>query len=124
MDCYCDYDPPAWHRSSRPRAKRRHRCDECDAPILPGQIYENVVGKWESSISTFKTCPACLMLRDAASISFPCFKQCWAHGNMLEDLATYIQEEAWKVGGLRFEFGRRYVKARRMREEARQMGAA
>jgi hypothetical protein len=47
LDCYCDYDPPEFWSLNMLAAKKQHQCYECSGPILPGETYEYVSGKWE-----------------------------------------------------------------------------
>ena len=55
-ECLCDFDPPEWHRTSRPKAAKPHRCEECAAPIKAGERYRYDVGKWDGYIWTVHTC--------------------------------------------------------------------
>lgn len=74
--CACDfydYEAPDVYRKSYPRAKIQHICEECGEPILPGQKYEYVFGKWEGEVSTFKTHMACAAIRN---------KLCMSHGEL------------------------------------------
>jgi hypothetical protein len=45
-------------------ARTAHKCCECHSEIKPGQTYENVKGKWEGKIVTFKTCLPCSKIRN------------------------------------------------------------
>lgn len=109
-DCYCDYDAPAFYNTEIRKARKPHRCEECNGQILPGEHYEHVVGKWEW-VDTFKTCCRCVDLRTWTKNNVPCL--CWAHGNMHEDCLSAVQEASWRAkdetAGLRFGFMRRLV---------------
>lgn len=105
--CYCDYEPPEAHSRSLRKARKAHRCDECFRSIAPGETYEYVWGKWEGDVSTFKTCPRCLKLREWLQAHVPCF--CWAHGNLIEDASNTVEDYAHEAPGLRFGFLRRKV---------------
>jgi len=48
-------------------ARSQHTCCECRETILPGQEYEYVAGKWDGDFSIFKTCSACVSIRDGLS---------------------------------------------------------
>lgn len=110
MDCFCDYDAPAFYNKTMPKARKVHKCYECCGTILPGEVYESVTGKWDY-VDTFKTCSRCVDLRTWVRNNVPCV--CWAHGNMHDDLRETVQEAAWRAGaevaGLRFGFLRRMV---------------
>lgn len=111
-DCYCDYDPPAWIRTSRPKARKAHECTECNGPILIGEIYENVAGMWDGWISHFNTCCRCLDMRDYLTGNLPCY--CWAYGGAFEDAKDAIDDAYYRardeVGGLWVGYARRKIK--------------
>lgn len=110
-DCSCDYDPPEFYCKTTPKARKRHRCEECAGPISPGEAYELVSGKWEGNFSVFKTCQRCVDLRTWVTNNIPC--TCWAHGNMHEDLKESVHEAVYRAReetvGIRFGFLRRMV---------------
>lgn len=110
-DCVCDYDAPEFYSKSWPKARKQHKCEECSGPIVPGECYELVAGRWNGSFDTFKTCQRCVDLRQWVINNIPC--TCWAHGNLHEDLKESVQEAAWRaedeVRGVRFGFLRRMV---------------
>lgn len=105
-DCFCDYDPPQFYSASTPKARKVHRCAECGRAISAGEDYERVVGKWDGSVSVFKTCCRCMALRQHLKAHVPCF--CWAHGNLLSDAIEEWQhlEHDAAGSGLMFELGR------------------
>lgn len=109
-DCFCDYDAPAFYNREIRKARKQHRCEECGGPILRGEQYEHVVGKWDY-VDTFKTCPRCLDLRTWTKNNVPCL--CWAHGNMHEDCRETVNDAASRAReetvGLRFGFLRRLL---------------
>lgn len=109
-DCFCDYDAPAFYNRTTPKARKAHKCYECGGPILPGETYESVTGKWDY-VDTFKTCEHCVNLRTWVKNNVPCV--CWAHGNLHEDLRETVNEAWYRAGaeaaGLRFGFLRRMV---------------
>jgi hypothetical protein len=120
MDCYCDYDPPEFYNAQVIKAARkRHKCDECDRPMLPGENYERVTGKWEGELSVLTTCSNCLDIRQFVKNSVPCF--CWAHGSMHDDAYSAIQDAYYRardeVKGLFMGYGRRLIACRRKRSE-------
>ena len=89
--CYCDGDGPLVYRAERPVARKRHTCDECGRPILPGERYERAVGLWDffQTFDTFKTCCHCLAARDAVLSRVRCF--CWSHGGLREEISEAIR---------------------------------
>jgi hypothetical protein len=91
-DCSCVYvsldcgERPAFHSSTKPIARVTHVCNECDAPINPGEQYERSVGCWDGEFTMFKTCPVCLELRGAF------FCEGWFYGCLYEDLRQHLQD--------------------------------
>lgn len=117
-DCYCAYDSPeTYHARIVARARKPRTCPECGEAIAVGDRYEYVWGIWEGRADTQITCADCLSLRQWAVISVPCF--CWAHGNLLDDIRTMVDEVRADVPGFFFEYGRRVVRIRRARAERR-----
>lgn len=121
IDCYCDYDPPTFHRQTYAKAKKQHRCEECGRKIVPGETYEYTAGLWDGSFWSFKTCSHCCDIRKFVSNSVPCF--CWAHGSLMDDVKETIEaayDRAGKeVAGLAFAVGRLVVSRNRIREAQR-----
>ena len=92
MSCYCDYDSPEFYNQKEVVAKKQHTCNECDSNIKVGETYENVFGKWNGQITTYKTCGDCLNLRFALETT-SCY--CLIHGSLIEDFQESIRE-CWK----------------------------
>lgn len=111
-DCDWDYDQPSFYRETLIAASRKqYRCDECRGPILKGEQYKQVVGKWEGDLDTFRTCQPCIELKQWAEISVPCF--CASIGE-LHERAREMVDDLWPtIPGFLFEWGRRVVKIRR-----------
>ena len=93
--CYCDYDRPAWVRSSLYHSKRSRRCEECGCRINAGDKYEYTAGKWSGDVSTFSTCINCRDLRVWTVNNVPC--ACWEYGNVFEGL-KFIQIADARIG--------------------------
>jgi hypothetical protein len=110
-DCTCDYDPPTFYERSTPTARKQHKCYECADVIDPGEKYERAVGLWEGYFSEFKTCQACVDIRQWVKNNVPCL--CWSHGNTIEDCREAVDEAAYRAPeetvGLRFGLLRRIV---------------
>ena len=92
MNCDCDYDSPEFYNCKEVIAKKEHICSECGSPILIGEKYENVFGKWGGVVATFKTCSDCLNLRFALETT-PCY--CLVHGSLIDDFTCAISD-CWK----------------------------
>ena len=47
---------------TEPVARKKHTCDDCRTPILPGEKYLRTEGKWDGYMMTYKShsdCHAC-----------------------------------------------------------------
>jgi hypothetical protein len=58
-----DGDTPSASTHVRRKARKDHRCCECDGVITPGTVYEYVSGIWDGRPASFKTCPLCAEIR-------------------------------------------------------------
>ncbi len=59
------YDGYNEFQSSRVhKARKQHRCVECNDPIMPGEKYIYFVAKFEGDFSAVKCCRRCEYLRD------------------------------------------------------------
>ncbi len=66
MSCRTDYDDsPVFFTEVWRRARVEHSCCECLGTIQPGEDYQTISGKWNGDIFSFKTCAACVDLRDS-----------------------------------------------------------
>lgn len=112
--CFCDYEMPEFCHIELRKARKEHRCDECGRIIERGDTYENVHGKWDGRLDTFKTCSRCLALKEWVRTHVPCF--CWAYGNVREDALETARSYADQAPGLLFGAYRREVAIRRGRK--------
>lgn len=112
--CFCDYgESPDFYSKSEHKARKVHRCTECNRQISAGQTYEKVVGKWDGRLDVFKTCCRCTALRQHIQAHVPCF--CWLHTSLLEDVRNEVENlpsDAYG-SGLMFEIGRLAVAIKR-----------
>jgi hypothetical protein len=69
------------------KARKPQVCCECKDPILPGQRYEVVSGKWEGKWSSFKTCLPCKEIRE----TFCC--EGWTYGMLWHDAGEGFLED-------------------------------
>jgi hypothetical protein len=111
-ECDYDYDPPKVFRAGLvKRARKQHRCDECNGPILAGESYKKRGGVWQETFETYRQCALCVELEEWAKISVPCF--CWdIFGTLHERVQEMVQDVAPTIPGFFFEYGRRMVKIR------------
>lgn len=87
-----DYDPPELYDPRIRVARKGHWCGECHSPILPGESYEYVFGKWEGRIDTCKTCLTCLSIREAF------FCDGFMHGSVMENVREHIYGLDGRIG--------------------------
>lgn len=111
LSCFCDYDPAEFYRADLRKSRKRRKCEECAGPILPGEQYEHVVGKWEGCVSSFDTCASCVEILRWTQANIPCL--CFAHGNAIQDCREAIEAAQYRAPdetkGLYFGFMRRIV---------------
>lgn len=108
-DCYCDYDRPEVYRSDIRKARKEYGCYECAGKILVGDKHEYHFGVMYGDSYNGRTCIKCVEIRDWVMGNIPCL--CWAHGNMMEDARSAIDEAYYRAPqetvGIRFGFARR-----------------
>lgn len=82
-DCSIDVDCYAsCYREQIRKARKQHKCCECDEPILPGEKYEYASGVWEGRPDSFRTCLPCVRIRN---------HYC-RHGFIFGELVTQIMD--------------------------------
>ena len=73
-----DGEYPEFSEIRTPKAKRVHKCTECDRDILPGERYQYYIGKFDGDFCTEKTCSQCAEIRAAFSCEeWPMFGELW-----------------------------------------------
>ena len=85
--CDCsieDGDGPEFCHDKIVKARKEHRCCECDEPIKPGQKYEYTAGLWDGYFCVYKTCMTCVRIREDFC---PCG---WAYGMLQETIMECI----------------------------------
>lgn len=87
-----DGDGPSCSTTSRPKARKEHRCCECREVIAAGAVYERITGIWDGSAGTFKTCLICAEIRT----HFAC--DGWTFGELWRDLEDNFFEDM-RAGG-------------------------
>jgi len=114
--CVCDFDGD-WRGfgATRPKARKRHRCDECGMHIEPGEIYERYTGLSEGDFYVNKTCPSCLAIIDWIQAHVPCF--CRLYAGLWEMMHDYLWSAQEADPGFFFGLKRRIVLHRRISEE-------
>ena len=95
-----DYERPQFYLSRNIKARKEHKCNECHCQINKGDIYENVSGKWDGQIETFKTCRLCIALKNYTLDNIRC--TCWNHGTLIQDCIESIREHKIDSPGILF----------------------
>lgn len=64
--CSCDdYDvePCKYFQARFIKARKEHRCNDCDATIKPGEMYEKITGYSDNEWFTHKQCRVCRQIQ-------------------------------------------------------------
>lgn len=61
-----DAEPFTLSRVEYPKARKTHKCCECESDIDPGEKYQKVTGLAEGTWDEYKTCMICKNIRDEA----------------------------------------------------------
>jgi len=121
-DCYCDYDAdtPEFFNESYRKARKKYCCDECGGPILPGEKYHYIVGKWEGEIGYYRRCPRCIDMLRYLKGNLPCYCYCYIN-NVFEYAEEQISDALIRAPeetkGLAFGYFRLVVKRKKFNKE-------
>ena len=74
-----------FHRTEFPKARKSHKCCECNREIHPGEKYEYVVGKFDGDLYKAKTCDHCAEIRRCLSCDMTP-----AYGTMWSEIMDYV----------------------------------
>lgn len=62
-ECYCEPfeadEAWSWSSVSMVKARKEHRCSECEEPIKVGELHEKFVGGASGEFFSFRTCTFC-----------------------------------------------------------------
>ena len=84
----CDNTSIAYQFTIR-KARKAHRCLECNGRIAAGNHYEFISGIWpDQGPDSFKTCVMCAVVREAMNDGAPCEDQI-CHGELADAMAHY-----------------------------------
>lgn len=79
--CDCSCEMPACSDSVMRKARKQHKCYECQRPIEPGERYEYYSGIWDGEPESYKTCRHCKIARD-----FHMHGGCFCFGELRSEL--------------------------------------
>ncbi len=114
MSCECDFEAPDFYDLSKKKARKEHKCSECNSTIKIGEIYEYVSGKWEGDISIYKTCPDCLNIIEQLEEK-DCF--CRMHCGLWENIYEHMEEATNFEKGEKFAIYRLIVNHRQNKKK-------
>jgi len=81
-----DGDTCVVYPEENPRARREHKCDECDRVIKKGEYYFKERFLYDGDFETQKTCTDCMSVRKAFFCSF-------AFGTLWDEMEYHIECE-------------------------------
>lgn len=94
MNCDCSIDDaenPEFFTEKLVKARKSHKCCECNREIRPGEQHERSTGKWDGEIDTFRTCFICRTIRNDYCHGG------WEYGRLIETL--------WECLGINYVTG-------------------
>ena len=103
----CSCDTPDVVRTVTRTARKRHRCEEGNHPIQPGDSYVYISGVWDGRGASFRHCLTChvlfFALQNEADDCGPCL------GELAEYVAEWLsneypQPDRWALVGEFFEW--------------------
>jgi hypothetical protein len=68
------------------KARKTHKCEECNREIIKGEKYEYLFSKYDGSTDVHKTCLDCLSIRKTF------FCDGWYYGQLWEALFEHIRD--------------------------------
>jgi hypothetical protein len=84
--CVVDGEPASFYSETWPRARKPHRCYDCDVMVPVGVRYLRVAGKWDGRVDAYVHCETCAALA-AAVIAADCS---YLFGSLHDDAAAAI----------------------------------
>ena len=83
----CDCINPEFFVNEIVKARKQHRCEECNRRIEIGMRYHSIRGKWDGKLESYKVCRWCESVRDLWDVRV--FPEC---GPCYGDLYNFIKE--------------------------------
>ena len=92
--CYCVDEYPEFANTGFVRARKPHRCEECDRTIPVGELYEKTSGKSEGMMYTYKVCAECAAWGKAfaAVTRLVCGCSGWIIGELWHGITEFARE--------------------------------
>ncbi len=81
--CDCDV-PSAFYQTTR-KARKDHKCCECHGTIAKGETYQYSSGIWDGSPGHFKTCMACVSVKETYTSHLTRYDCTPSFGELYED---------------------------------------
>lgn len=121
MSCYCDTEAPSVFASATPKAKKAHRCCECNGVIQPGETYQRYWGVWDGEAATYRICSDCNEAAKWYTSLVKCFGDCRSFGSLHSDMYEDATEHDHEVRGFLMEVAER-LDAIRAKRGAKPLG--
>ena len=101
MECACfsvdNDDYVTMLAETKRKARKQHMCNECRGTIFPGQTYLDERFLFEGDVSTHKTCPCCMSVREHLFCTF-------TYGGLWNSLKEFLLEiEEYGTEGIPWE---------------------
>lgn len=80
--------PPEFMDTTEPRARKPHRCGECDLTIPAGVVYRRTAGKWDGHFDVYLQHAECHELLNWISDNL-CGGEPWTFESLREELGEY-----------------------------------
>ena len=85
-----DYDPPEAFKEINRKARKPHRCFECNGTIPKGETYSYVSGVWDHQGCSFKICTDCAKIREDLLAHGNI--EDWEYGDLIQEVSERIDE--------------------------------
>lgn len=99
-----DGDSAEFYVETTVKARRKHKCYECNEVINAGERYQRVSGKWDGTIEVYRFCLPCWEITGEFSesgrtfgIAWAVFRDEWAGGATLQACLNRVSSVAAKV---------------------------
>lgn len=90
-----EFSTETWHTCNG-RGKPR-RCEECRGPIVPGQLYFAVAGKWEGEMWTYRFHKMCKEISDGQRKVLGENGVSWEDMPAFGEMVEYVDEDARNI---------------------------
>lgn len=82
---------PELYNDAQRKARKMHRCIECDSPIEKGEKYHDISGKWDGQFESVKIHNDCYEFAEMLNDDYPDVE--WEFGNLSETIEYCLPEK-------------------------------